>query len=227
MVLVSYAHNFIFIKTHKTASTSAEMYLEPFCSPPGQKIEITTPVRITDYGIVGSRNINFEKLPYWEGHAGARKIRDGLPEDIWNNSLKVVTTRNPFTRAVSKFFFRLAIGLMPEITKDCDIGRKFREFVHSENFKSDYFRVHIKERFIPEHILRYENLTQDLNELADKLGLDTSNTELQHARDNRSARKGWSLETLYDSAAADRVRQVDAWVFEHCNYSPDVKEAVL
>ena len=227
MVLVSYAHKFIFVKTHKTASTSTEMYFEPFCSPPEHVVDITTAVRVSDHGIVGSRNIKFEELPYWEGHAGARKIKEGLPQDVWDNSLKITTCRNPFTRAVSKFFFRMRLGLVPVLLSKSEIAQAFRDFVHSEKFKSDFFRVHINKRFVIDHIVRYETLSQDLENLADQLGLDKSRTSLPHARDNRAARDGWSLADLYDIAAVDRVRQVDAWVFEHCGYSSDLKEAVL
>ncbi|MEP6067646.1 MAG: hypothetical protein ABJ246_17535 [Paracoccaceae bacterium] len=215
------------MKTHKTASTSAEMYLEPFCSPPDQKVDITTPVRITDYGIVGSRNIDFEELPYWEGHAGARKIRDGLPKDVWDSSLKITTSRNPFTRAVSKFFFRIGLGLLPSTQCKSEVAQAFRSFVHTDQFKSDFFRVHIKKQFAIDHVIRYECLSQDLENLAGQLGLDKDRTSLPHARDNRAARQSWSLDDLYDTAAAERVRQIDAWIFEHCGYSSDLKDAVL
>ncbi len=34
-MLVSHRHQFIYTKTHKTASTSVEAYFERFCFPPG------------------------------------------------------------------------------------------------------------------------------------------------------------------------------------------------
>lgn len=69
MALVSYKHNFVFIKTHKTASTSAEMFLEPFCARPGHMVTMTSPPRESEYGIIGCRNVPFDTPPYWEGHA--------------------------------------------------------------------------------------------------------------------------------------------------------------
>jgi len=42
MVLVSHTHEFIFMKTHKTASTSVEMFFERFCVP--QECEFMRPL---------------------------------------------------------------------------------------------------------------------------------------------------------------------------------------
>lgn len=56
MVLVSHDHNFIFPKTYKTASTSAEMFCEPFCAQPEHEVSISTPARETKHGIIGRRN---------------------------------------------------------------------------------------------------------------------------------------------------------------------------
>jgi len=227
MALVSYKHNFVFIKTHKTASTSAEMFLEPFCAPPGHQVTMTSPPRESEYGIIGCRNIPFDTPPYWEGHAGARKIRDGLPPEVWEACQKVSTTRNPFTRAVSKFFYRMSLGLLPKPQSDADTVEAFRSFLASDKFKSDYFRVHIKHAYVIDRMIRYEHLGEDLETLARDLGLPLEMTSLPHARNNQKARAGATLEQLYDDASAERVRQVDKWIFDHCGYSPDVKEAVL
>lgn len=56
MVPVSHDHNFIFLKAHKTASTSTEMFFEPFCAPPEHEVSISTPARETKHGIIGRRN---------------------------------------------------------------------------------------------------------------------------------------------------------------------------
>jgi hypothetical protein len=227
MALVSYKHNFVFIKTHKTASTSAEMFLEPFCAPPGHMVTMTSPPRESEYGIIGCRNVPFDTPPYWEGHAGARKIRDGLDPEVWARCLKVSTTRNPFTRAVSKFFYRLTLGLLPTPRSATETVAAFRAFLGSDQYKSDYFRVHIKHDYVIDRMIRYEHLRADLEQLATDLDLPLDRTSLPHARNNQKARADMTLDQLFDANSAERVREVDRWIFDHCDYSSDVKEAVL
>jgi len=85
MALVCYEHNFIFLKTYKTAGTSVEMALEPLCVPPGTEIVEHHPVIKTRYGIVGRRGpatkdggggLNKIKRRFeWWGHMGALGVR--------------------------------------------------------------------------------------------------------------------------------------------------------
>ena len=52
-MLVSHARKFIYTKTLKTAGTSVEVFLEPYCRPPGEVAEHHTGQSVTDYGNLG------------------------------------------------------------------------------------------------------------------------------------------------------------------------------
>ena len=54
-MLISHAYRFIFIKTVKTAGTSVEAFLEPYCCPEDHIVKHWTPTLISDFGIVGQR----------------------------------------------------------------------------------------------------------------------------------------------------------------------------
>ena len=55
MTLVSHKHQFVFLKTRKTAGTSIEMLLEPFCAPPGHVPVERTEGMVTPHGVIGHR----------------------------------------------------------------------------------------------------------------------------------------------------------------------------
>ena len=51
-MILSHTHNFIFIKTHKTAGSSVEVALEGICGPQ----DVVTPMKTDDGGETESRN---------------------------------------------------------------------------------------------------------------------------------------------------------------------------
>ena len=71
-MLVSHDYKFIFIKTKKTAGSSLETFLKPFC----------------ENGIIG------KKLS--EKHTSAEAIKDIVGNEVWNNYTKIIPIRNPW-----------------------------------------------------------------------------------------------------------------------------------
>lgn len=52
---MSHSHEFVFLKTRKTAGTTIELALEPLCRPPGAEAREKTPQIVTAHGDVGGR----------------------------------------------------------------------------------------------------------------------------------------------------------------------------
>lgn len=107
ITLVSHRHRFIFLRTHKTASTSVEAALEPLCQPPGADVGAHyRDMVISEAGIVGARGGAYRNRE-WTPHMGALRIRRKLGREIWRNYTKIAVVRNPYDRMVSMFWWRL------------------------------------------------------------------------------------------------------------------------
>ncbi|GKY86151.1 hypothetical protein [Sinisalibacter aestuarii] len=239
MTLVSYAHDFVYLRTRKTAGTSTEMYLQPFCMPAGRPVSERNPRRIRSReGIVGRRATS-EKLPFllrveiairrglglvnWGPHMEAETVRDALDADFWQRALKVSSVRNPFTRLVSAHYWNHAVEGKPVAPGEQAI-RYCRRMVRRGGFQDDRKIVMIGKAFVPDVLIRQVHLADDLTALAARLGLDTSRTALPVTKKTHSSDAGRrpAIQDFYDDETADIVRRRFAWAFTHGNYSLDV-----
>ena len=103
-MLISHPYRFVFIKTVKTAGTSVEAFLEPFCCPPGHVVQHWTPTLISDYGVVGQRwpQNDRDNLGYYN-HMPAAEIRTRCPQ--FDDYTRLTVVRDPYDRAISYFHF--------------------------------------------------------------------------------------------------------------------------
>ncbi|MCF6305681.1 MAG: sulfotransferase family protein [Rhodobacteraceae bacterium] len=226
MVLVSYPHRFIFIKTSKTAGTSVEMALEHACAPDGHVAVEKTPALMSEQGIIGSRIWPIELPPQpalekgmWYNHKSAKEIRDDLGVERFARYLKITTVRNPFDRCVSAFHWLRK----PETTKAgtfAELRQKFQEFILAEKWKTDKHNALIKGEFIIDRSLRFETLKSDLTELAKDLKIAVNINAMPHVKSTHETRKDYAVADYYNQACIDVVRRRSDWVFEHCDY-PD------
>ena len=103
-MLISHQYKFIFIKTVKTAGTSVEAFLEPFCCPPGHIVQHWTPTIISDYGVVGQRWPQSDRNDFgYYNHMPASKIRERCPQ--FDEYTRLTIVRDPYDRAISYFHF--------------------------------------------------------------------------------------------------------------------------
>lgn len=130
-MIISHKYKYIFIKTRKTAGTSVEISLSRFCG----KKDIITPVMYDDeqfrskmglypqnYGIPldwsdytlrdwKQRLLKGKQPKPKQGvyfhHITAEKIRTLVGEDIWNSYYKFCFVRNPWDRAVSRYYWNI------------------------------------------------------------------------------------------------------------------------
>ena len=228
MALVSHTYKFIFIKTHKTASTSTEMFFEPACAPPGRVVDIKAPMSVTEYGIIGARGTRDKKGDVdedeWTGHMVAKLIAARLPPDQWNGYKKFANVRNPFDRVISKFLFRRFHAKLPNYTDTKPLLEDFDSFVKSDEFKSDFFRVHVNKKYVLDDVIRFEDINAEIGRICHDVGWNADLSGLPHARDNSAARLGLTVPDFFTDPLRDRVLTVDNWMFEHCGYSTDPQD---
>lgn len=240
MTLVSFAHDFIYLRTSKTASTSTEMYLQPFCTAPDRSVTERNPNPIiSSYGIVGHRRVSqpigllnwpaallhrVRGTDVWRPHMQASEVKGLLDPAFWGRATKITSVRNPFTRLVSSFYW----GRRAEQAIDDrdELIEAFRATVRNGDFTVNRDVVMIDDVFVPEILIRQEHLAADLENAAGRLGLDISRTHLPMTKKTRASdpESRPSIREFYDDETTDIVRRRFAWVFDHAGYSQELPD---
>ena len=110
MVMISHKHQFIFIKTKKTAGTSVEEYFESILiGVPESGFSENTFERVAKDSYVTGRTIYKGAvkgllLP----HASSGQILRALGQERFDSYIKVSCVRNPWDQIVSLFWWRIS-----------------------------------------------------------------------------------------------------------------------
>jgi hypothetical protein len=187
-MLVSYKYNFIYVKTIKTAGTSTEIFLEPYCVSGIDESHGRDMIN-TDEGIIGCRNKQ-KKAEMFEfyNHIPPYELKQKI--DNFDNFIKICNVRNPFDMIVSHYYFR------PTYVLYTDKDLSFEEYMFETDFIKDFSYkcknlLYINNDFIIDEVIRFENLETDLYSLVDKLKLPKPERELKEYKKNKKRIKGY------------------------------------
>ena len=221
MVLVCSDPPFVYLKTHKTASTSVEMALQRALEDdPAAEITERTPARLTARGVIGSR-LYRRRLDYltnyrvqkWRPHVAADRVRAWIGEADWARSAKIAMIRNPFDRLVSYFHFKARYR---RLAHDWDAQRAaFQDFAASNKWRDDREIVFSRGEFCITHPILFERLREDLARVANSLSIAPVG-DLPHTKPRSAPRRDTA--DYFDPPAIEIVRRRMAWVFEHFDY---------
>ena len=198
---VSPKHKLIFTHIPKTA---------------GQSIE-------TSLGIFNERQGHFFKEYVYGSrpkadtptHFTINQIKQHITQEQFDNYTKFSVIRNPFDKMVSEFAFKGNNGfivLQPTFKEFIkELYSKFSNLDSATHFAACHYMpqydfVHIKDKMVMDHLIRFENLENDLKEKID--------LKIPHC--NSRPRNPWS--SYYDEATADMVREMYAKDFEAFGY---------
>jgi hypothetical protein len=189
-MLASYLHNFIFIKTQKTGSTTVESVFADFCGPD----DVITPLGHKDEmrrnnGKPLCRNFESSKeledkwiasliegnrLYRREGaresmkfysHMGAGEIKSKLDATFWANAFKFTIERHPYEKVVSAAFYKLGLKRPTE-----EFPKMLKKILRKQSYAT--FRYYsIDNQVIVDDIVKLENLRPDLERVAKKIGV--------------------------------------------------------
>ena len=233
-MLISYLHNFIFIKTQKTGGTTVETVFANFCGPD----DVVTPLGRSDEMERSNGHPicrNFESTPELErayvnallageetstrrrdmkfyAHIPAASIKSKLDPEFWDRAFKFTIERHPYEKVVSKaFFWSGPEGSMDRFAKMLD------RILRKDKFST--FRFYsIDDKVVVDEVVKLENLDTDLRRVAEKIGVSLpaqlprmkSNTR----RDPRPAREILSQEQK------DHIYRVCKREFDLLGYEP-------
>ena len=224
MVLVCNDPRFIYLKTRKTAGTSVEMALEPFCAPPGHTVTERTSGLRTERGLIGHRLMQNSKgwdpaLAEWRPHMRADQVRAAVGEAIWNASARITCVRNPFQRAISLFHWKRKLKGKPPF-EDFERERTaFRRWLErAPDSFADRAIVHVDGEFAPTHVVRCERIEEDLAAICRALGLPAPGPLAQaKVRPRREGEPDTA--DYFTPAGIDKIRQHCAWMFRAGGYA--------
>ena len=218
-MIVSHKHRFIFIKTNKTAGTSIEIALSKFCGDD----DIITPISRDDevtrrtLGYRGPQNhlapqsddalgdrlrrlvLRKQKLRYYN-HISARELKEHLGEDVWNGYFKFCFERRPFDRVISLYYWRHKREPRPSISEFLDSGEP------NLLRKRGYDLYTIDHLIAVDRVCLYENMTQELDKLAEQFGLD-GRLELPRAKGSHRPNRHNPRDILTETDK-ERIRQL-------------------
>lgn len=227
MVMISYGKEFVFLKTRKTGGTSFEMMLEPWCAPPGHVVTEAAEELLTDYGLVGARLNRKKEKPKWRNHIAASHVAAFLGPEKWQKYSKLTSVRNPFSRAVSQFYWQF-VWQKKQVPTDLETNQQqFNAYIFSDMFKSDIHVSHLAGKYIIDDAFRLEHIDEDLDRIGKRLGLSLSRDMLPRTKENGGTKPNIDFYALFTPEIEAEIKAKQAWVFKHWGYSPNLRDARL
>lgn len=199
-MIISHKHQFIFVKTKKTAGSTLEKLLYPYL---GEFDIITGSERDgTPRKNTSSNN----------GHMSWRQIEAAYPNE-WRDYYKFTIERNPWDKVVSSYFWHKIIkeerfGTMP-----------FEEYVMTCNLLPiDWLNYARGNRIMVDNVWLYENMSDMYGELNDLFGFNISQEDYTTTKCKSGIRQIDSYKELHNANTIDRVRELFSNEIKHLGY---------
>ena len=180
-MIVSHRHKFIFIKSKKTAGTSIEIALSRFCGDE----DIVTPIvpetkeELEKMGFKGAQNYKLSPFqftvddwrkrlrgerPAFRDHVPAAYIKKVLGGRIWNRYFKFSIERNPYDKAVSRYYWSTR-KMEPRPTLEDHLNARAPAAL------SNWHLYTIDDELAVDYMMRYESLEESLRYVEEALAL--------------------------------------------------------
>jgi hypothetical protein len=223
-MLLSHRKQFIYFKTRKTASTSVEIFFEPFCveDPAHVPQRSTTPI-ISPAGIVGARRDGQSEEAAFYASMPAIQLLQRIGLSTFNRYFKFANVRNPFDKMVSRFWWVLSERGRSDACKTLSLDEarvKFRRYIAESpagRLDNDRPAFFIGPEPVADAFIRYEHLAEDMAAICARLGIEEGHASM--GRYNSGARH---LEApfadYYDEASVDKISRIFSWDIKKFGY---------
>lgn len=239
-MIASYSRNFIFIKTKKTAGTSAEIVLSAWCSgddvctpigPPSAELlrkelggqprnftpdrEVEASLRAAidsgDPRAIRQARQASKATRQFGGHEAATTVRSAMPE-LWEKAFKFAVERHPYEKAVSQAYMRL----------HASPGRTFEEvldeIVVKATYRTHYLYTDRLGRVIVDEVVSFDRMWERIGTLGASFGASMP-AELPRAKGNSRTDRRPAREILSE-AQRKRIARTAAFEFELMGFEP-------
>lgn len=210
-MLLSLQKKFIFIHIPKTAGTSIMLALRPWSLPQAKKSQWR---RLLSHLPVKEA---VDKA-FFRQHVKAARLRQKLPDGIYDSAYKFAVVRNPFDLVVSTYHFRRKV---PTTRRHQQVlNWDFPTFVRYLEHRARLQRIDqtswLTDRsgeLIVDEVLRFESLADGFNQLMAKLDIP----DAMLPKVNTTVHDTYSA--YYDDASKAIVQRIYARDFERWGYS--------
>ena len=191
-MIISHKHQFIFVKTKKTAGSTLEKLLYPYLG----ENDICTGSPRDD---TPQKNTTITN-----GHMSWRQIEATYPNE-WRNYYKFTIERNPWDKVVSSYFWHKIIkeerfGTMP-----------FEEYVMTcELLPVDWMNYAHQKTIRVDDVYFYEDMRTMYDSLNKMFGLHITEDDWQTTKCKSGIRKVEGYKELHNKATIDRVHHLFA-----------------
>lgn len=168
-MIISYEHNYIFIKTHKTAGSSMSVVLGRMAGPD----DVVTPVWPWESEMATVVSPPFIPKNYvgWEGHDPARKVVQKIGQAKWDSMFKFCFERNPWAKVVSWYLFRRANGKCKNPDFNKWVIDRYASDYRVPAFPADRSLYMLHGNVAMDYIGKYETLQYDFGLICEHLNL--------------------------------------------------------
>lgn len=167
-MIISFQHNYIFIRTKKTASSTIETVLQASLGPDdvvAKRSLDTLPPQLAKMGPgIAER---------FHAHMTAADIMECVPRDVWDKAFKFTVERHPYERIVSLAYYRM--GKKERIRdRGRDIPDDVSEYINrlvTSGRVGTYKYCYVEGKSVLDDVIRQEHLLDDLKRIGARLGI--------------------------------------------------------
>lgn len=219
-MLISHQHQFIYLKTHKTASTSVEAALETLCTSLGHVPQHTQDEIQSDLGYISGRMGG--ESHFLPAHARASQIEKRIGKAVFEKYTKVYTVRNPYDKVVSWFWHVMPERVKVRIKNDFDDTLVlFEDWLEMRPILPKDVEIYRTDSGVfPAETIRFEELTNDLMKFSEKIGATVDLAALPRWKSETRWHKDRSFMEYYSPSTKRIVRRHFAFDFANFGYEP-------
>lgn len=213
-MLLSNKYKFIFLKSYKTAGTSVEIFFEQYCKPSLKESHFSEEIITKDY-IIGFRRESTQpvRLPKFFDHIPAYSLKENIGKKF-DDYFKFSVIRNPFDMVVSSYFWsynfysnKITISFERYIETMIEVFAKKTKDI-----------LYINNQLIVNDLIRFENLTNDLERIRKKINLPKSIRKLQRYKSSNRP-DNFDYKLCYNKKTKKLVEKYFEYYLNDFNYS--------
>jgi hypothetical protein len=170
-MIISLKHNYIYVRTRKTGSSTIEWWLRQHLGPDDivvkSSLECLWPVLRPGADVPDASGLIT--------HVAAAQVMPLIREDLWNSAFKFTSERHPYEKAVSFAYFRLdqmkKSGKHERLEREAQDFESFLDRVVRGGLYTSFSHYSVDGKPVVDDFIRLESLVPDLQRIAARIGI--------------------------------------------------------